>query len=57
MDKYKVTYSRYGWPHPCVVEIEASGVWTKGDTIIFLDEYGEDDYVFLKKDVISYYEI
>ena len=36
------------------IEIEANDVKEHGDLLCFLDEHGEDDYVFHKEDIINY---
>ena len=56
MDKYRIDYMDDDG-EIVTIEIEASGVGTLGDTITFFDEYGEDGYVFYKKDVIHYKEV
>jgi hypothetical protein len=42
---------------PINMIVEASGVITLDDTIVFLDEHGEDGHVFRREDVIVYYTI
>ena len=55
MYKYKVVYVKD--EGLISIEIEASAVVTLGDTIVFLDKHGEDDYVFNSEDVVVYYTI
>lgn len=58
MDKYRVVYDTTGGGHhPMSIEIEASSVIEDDVHVIFFDKYGEDEAVFMKKDVISYYTI
>jgi hypothetical protein len=56
MYKYKVVYFSEN-RGPINMKIEASGVITSDDTIIFLDEHGEDGYVFNREDIVVYYTI
>ena len=53
--KYKIVYVKD--EGLISIEIEASAVVTLGDTIVFLDKHGEDDYVFDKDDIVVYYTI
>ena len=53
MDKYRVDYMDKDG-EIITIKFEASGIGTIGDTIIFFDKYGEDEYVFYKKDVVNF---
>lgn len=59
MKKYKIVYIKDGGL--ISIEIEASGVIFNvihnERCIVFLDEHGEDGYVFPQEDVIAYHPL
>ena len=53
MDKYEINYMDNDG-EIITMTVEASGVETLGDTMIFFDDHVKGGYVFYEKDVISY---
>lgn len=55
MYKYKVVYIED--VELISIEIKASAVKVHKNRIVFLDEHGEDGYVFNRDDIVVYYTI
>jgi len=53
MDKYRIDYMDADG-EIITMTTEVSRVLEGNNVIIFCDEHGEDDYVFYKKDIVSY---